>query len=620
LEIPPKEFFEKNLEFLRSRMAEESFSELTANAASTPTQLTVLEKDGKMEFRVRKDSKDILLHSRRDPEGEAERQINSWAEKEKIDWKETIVVFGFSGMHHILAISKRLKPEGMLFIADNTKNDFLKALEYCDLYKLEETGANICFSVSDRHDLISNEYRYKLRHRKRLKTNFFVHPGAHRAYAEKYDFLFKSLAKETRIESLNRGTSALLSETWQKNALKNLPWLLSNSTIDVLKNAFKDCTGLVIGAGPSLNNSLQHIRKVQDEFLIIAVGTALKPLLNAGIVPDLTVALDSNPVTLKQYEGLPTLENLFLCATTTIDVKLIEMFSGRLFLFTSNILPGQNEWLDSFNSLPERLSVAGTVTFTATDLARHMGCTDIVFAGFDLCMKDDGTTHANGSVHNGEKSNKGDLIEIQGNYGKNVLTTRQFRIYIDMLNSYLYCETHNNNACFRNATNGGALLNHAPAVLPETLVGMQHKIIPEDKKKKLASLFKEGAGKKDLNKAAESVNKTLEEMQNIINLSDNAIEACRILGNGDNINYSEMLKKELDKIDKKIKENHLASILVNGALQPLIMEIFSEEDSSETPAESLAKNLNFYTHVKETSSELKDILENSSLKAKLKNK
>lgn len=619
MEIPTKELFEKNLEFLRSRMSETTYSELTKNNGTSASSLSISENNGAVGYHVKRNGKEILLHSRRDPTGEAERQIENWAEKENVNWQETIVVFGFAGMHHILSIARRLKPSGMLFIAENTKDAFLKALEHCNLSELErKTEAEIFFSVSDRHEIISNEYRYKLRYRKRLKTRFFVHPGVHRAFPEKYDFLLKSLARETRIETINRGSRAAYSEVWQKNALKNLPATLSNAPIDILKESFNECTGLVLGAGPSLNNAIPHIKACQDDFLIITVGTALKPLLQAEIIPDLIVAIDWDPLTLKQYEGTSTV-NLFLAAEPIIDARLIEMFSGRLFLFASNTLSGHNEWLESFDALPERLSVGGTVTFTATDLARHMGCKDIIFAGFDLCMADDGTTHAAGSMYSGKKSNKGDLIEVQGNYGKKVLTTRQFRTYIDMMNSYLYCESYNNNACFRNATQGGALLNHAPAISPETLPDIQHKRKPENKKEALEKLFRKAAGKRDWKKAAENGERTMEELENIKKFSDNAIEACRILGSGENIKYSNMLRNELDKIDAKIKENHLANMLVNGALQPLIMEIFSEDDAPKTPEETLEESLNFYSHVKKTSSELENILGSSLAEIKNKN-
>jgi hypothetical protein len=619
LEVPSKELFKRNLEFLQTRMTEESFFVLKNSPPSESSLLLVSAGENKqIDFLIEKDGKEIRLHSRRDPLGEAERQIESWMEQENPDWKETIVVFGFSGMHHILSLAKRLDPEGMLLIAENTKEAFLKAIEYCNLSELGKTGANIFFAVSDQHETISNEYRFKLRQRKRLKTKFFTHPGAHRAFPEKYDYLLKSLARETRLETINRGSRAAYSKIWQKNALENLPELLTNAPIDILKNKFEGCTGLVVGAGPSLNETIPYIKESQNNLLIITVGTALKPLLSAGIIPDMIVAVDWDPLTLKQYEGI-SIEKLFLAAESIIDHRLLDKFSGQLFFFASNTLTSHNEWLKSFGALPERLSVGGTVTFTATDLARHMGCRDIIFAGFDLCMRNDGTTHAEGSMYSGEKNKPGDLVEVQGNYGKKVLTTPQFRTYIDMMNSYLYCETFNNNACFYNATGGGALLNHAPAILPEELSGIASKKIEADKKKSIGKLFTATAGKCDLTKTLETGRKTVNELEKIKDLSNKAIEACRILGRGDNIKHSGMLRKELDKIDRQIKENKLANMLVSGALQPLIMEVFSE-DAAETPQGTLENNLNFYSHFEKTSSELQKILGTSLSRIEENNK
>lgn len=49
---------------------------------------------------------------------------------------------------------------------------------------------------------------------------------------------------------------------------------------------------VVCASGPSLFSSLEKIREYRDSFFLIAVSSALSPLVNAGIVPDLCVSTD----------------------------------------------------------------------------------------------------------------------------------------------------------------------------------------------------------------------------------------------------------------------------------------------------------------------------------------
>lgn len=58
-----------------------------------------------------------------------------------------------------------------------------------------------------------------------------------------------------------------------------------------------DTTGIVVAAGPSLNKNINELKKAKGKSLIIAVDTALKPLLRAGIVPDMFLLLmHKNPL------------------------------------------------------------------------------------------------------------------------------------------------------------------------------------------------------------------------------------------------------------------------------------------------------------------------------------
>ena len=53
-----------------------------------------------------------------------------------------------------------------------------------------------------------------------------------------------------------------------------------------------DIPAIVVSAGPSLNKNIVELRKAKNKAFIVAVDTAVKPLVKAGIIPDLYVVVD----------------------------------------------------------------------------------------------------------------------------------------------------------------------------------------------------------------------------------------------------------------------------------------------------------------------------------------
>ena len=66
----------------------------------------------------------------------------------------------------------------------------------------------------------------------------------------------------------------------------------------------------IVSAGPSLDKNIDMLKEVKGRGMIMAVDTAIKPLLKKGIVPDIVASVDPHkPLELFQYRGTET----FLC-------------------------------------------------------------------------------------------------------------------------------------------------------------------------------------------------------------------------------------------------------------------------------------------------------------------
>ncbi len=91
-----------------------------------------------------------------------------------------------------------------------------------------------------------------------------------------------------------------------------------------------DVPVIVVSAGPSLNKNIEDLKKAVGKACIIATDTAMKPLLNAGIVPDLFVIVDGlKPAVLFEHKDISKTAMLIM---TGVSIPSMDMHKGKNFL------------------------------------------------------------------------------------------------------------------------------------------------------------------------------------------------------------------------------------------------------------------------------------------------
>jgi hypothetical protein len=168
-----------------------------------------------------------------------------------------------------------------------------------------------------------------------------------------------------------------------RNSLRNLPLVLEEANVEALFDAFADVPAVIVGAGPSLDRNVAHLARQRRGILLIATDTALRPLLAAGLAPDIVVAVDPGELNARHLEGLTVGASSFLVAEPAVAPSSLAAFKGRIFTFrvgTAHPWP----WLRAHGMSPAVLSTWGSVATSAFDLALRAGCNPIAFAGMDL--------------------------------------------------------------------------------------------------------------------------------------------------------------------------------------------------------------------------------------------
>lgn len=210
-----------------------------------------------------------------------------------------------------------------------------------------------------------------------------VHPAlAHyfpdataRAKAALTQFIFERRANE---EARQR-----LAPMYFAHTLQNVVALSAAADVTALRGVAAGDPVILCGAGPSLDTLLPELRGAQDRAWLVALDTAVRPLMAAGIVPDLVVSIDPSPLNGRHLLNLPGRQRPWLVAETSLDPRAIAAFSGRLFACRINRADPW-PWLEGTGTTPTKVRAWGSVLTTACDLVTNMGASRIAFAAIDL--------------------------------------------------------------------------------------------------------------------------------------------------------------------------------------------------------------------------------------------
>lgn len=167
------------------------------------------------------------------------------------------------------------------------------------------------------------------------------------------------------------------------NTLANLPHVVGAPSGAVLAGTRRAQPVLVVAAGPSLDRTLPVLAAMEQRPTIVAVDTAMSPLLAAGIEPDFVVALDPGEVNARHLLEPPMPARAWLVAEGSVQPSVLDRFAGRVIPFrvaTHHPWP----WLQRAGVDAPTLTVWGSVATAALDWAMHLGGDPIVFLGLDL--------------------------------------------------------------------------------------------------------------------------------------------------------------------------------------------------------------------------------------------
>jgi len=240
----------------------------------------------------------VLLHSRYDPEKEAQ----SFAQTAGVHAGDFVIVYGFGLGYHIEALLDVIGPQGSLYVIEPSRLILKTAFYYRDLSR--------CLQVSNLRIITGwtqEDMAYELECEVMPQTytmpadeqKVLMHSPSFKcipAYFDKIQNFFEVYMMERQIP-------ATFQKIDKENLLHNLEAILCAPGIQKSLQPLAKKPCFIVGAGPSLNNTLGYLKQYQESSWICCVDTALELLLSCGIRPDVVISVDPQQDSVRHFVG-----------------------------------------------------------------------------------------------------------------------------------------------------------------------------------------------------------------------------------------------------------------------------------------------------------------------------
>ncbi len=312
-----------------------------------------------------------------------------------------LLVFGVGLGYHLHYLINEFNIQHMIVIELNPDifRMSLSVVDWQRIYDYFSTKARtFTLIVSDDFSEVKKTLINKLMY---INPGFHVFTFIFEHFTHKlYDEIFDWLVKEITKQPLTWGFFD--DEVWSvehtlANVKNNIPLL---TRIMELKG--RDVPVFVVGAGPSLDKSIEAIERNKEKALIISCGSGLTALYKKGIVPDIHVEIERLKLT---YDYLVEMDRKFLKGITFIGFN--NLYPKVFKLGKKNLMVLKANDTASFlfpKDIPHIYNSNPTVTALGVALAAYLGLKDVYLFGVDLGVYDEGYHHSKFSAYFSEKS------------------------------------------------------------------------------------------------------------------------------------------------------------------------------------------------------------------------
>ncbi|MBP5450769.1 MAG: DUF115 domain-containing protein [Treponema sp.] len=306
----------------------------------------------------------IKLHSGYDPQKEAERFVSG-------------LTCAFSPTHIVItgpALSYCAK-----YLKKRYENASLIAVHYISKMDYDHSIWDKVFYADPNDSTPLSEALYSYLGEEGISSALFASwQPSEKVFPENYSYAWSEIKKAV-VKSRNvLSTRSYFARRWIKNAVNFCLYSKNNSYI-----TYGEAPVVICASGPSLKDSIPLLKKGRKQFFLIAVSSALSPLLHENLIPDLCISTDGGfwakrhlSHYLKKLPQLPlALSPESACYGSCFDHPVIPLSYGDG--------PGETLLREcSYKAMNAARN--GTVSGTAAEFALSITRGPVFFCGLDL--------------------------------------------------------------------------------------------------------------------------------------------------------------------------------------------------------------------------------------------
>lgn len=266
-------------------------------------------------------------------------------------------------------------------------------------------------------------------------------------YTDIEDFIYKSYLNYNKLyrkeyqeymgvlqnvcSAINSSQSVIgrYGKDYYENTFANFPFLLQSKSLQSLnKRLPKDVPAILVAAGPSLDKNIQQLKKAKGKAFIIAVDSAIRPLIRNHIMPDLCISIDGKKKT-AHFDDEESLDIPLICYLISHRQIMSRHRAEKFFL--NDLNHHIQHFFSENNIVLPIVTSGGSVANDAFSVLQMLGFTTIILIGQDLALTDN-KSHADATLV-GElgwmADHYTDLIEVEGIDGKPILSKPEYKLY-----------------------------------------------------------------------------------------------------------------------------------------------------------------------------------------------
>ena len=393
-------------------------------------------QDDKECILIKKDNKEKALGSKYNFKNDLNKLISE-IKDESINIETNVIILGLYNGQYLKEIKEQLTSKNRVIIFEFNKEIYDN---YGDKVPKE-------FEIY----LYNEDFDLKKINISSLNFKIITFGNYEKLYEEQCNNVYKFLKQIVVNSKIEKNTLNKFSNTWFECAINNIKSILENDKLSRFKDYYKGYPAVIVSAGPSLEKNIKTLKKLEDKVVIIAGGRTLKPLLDNNIKPTFVCVVDPGE---GSYNVIKETLNCSvpLVVNEVSNFKVVNEYKGNKIFYNNHL---NSDFCEHFFENKEKtfLFSGGSVAHASTDLARYLGCREIIFIGQDLAYTNN-NKHA--SIANYEKINleqNFDLIvdDINGEKIGTSYVLNEFRVALEN-----YIEAYKDSIKFINATEGGS--------------------------------------------------------------------------------------------------------------------------------------------------------------------